>query len=164
MTWGRIINGIKYIYLINDNEFKKKSLYDNIYFTLRDIFANADLADTFMKANYFNNLLTNNICFEERTEKFKYSRELHQKDYVEHLQKWLKHLNIYYFKFKEPEEGEDIDMKKYIKFDKWWIQFEELRKIIDKQYEKCCKWEEDDVEKECTRPAELAYDDKCYAE
>ena len=48
MTWGRIINGIKYIYLINDNEFKKKSLYDNIYFTLRDIFANADLADTFM--------------------------------------------------------------------------------------------------------------------
>ena len=26
MNWGRIINGVKYMYLINDNALKKKSL------------------------------------------------------------------------------------------------------------------------------------------
>ena len=90
MTWGRLINGVKYIHLMNDNEFKKKSLEDNVYFTLRDIFANADSADTIMEANYFNGRLTGCICFEERTERFQYSNELHQKDYVERLQRWFK--------------------------------------------------------------------------
>jgi hypothetical protein len=35
----------------------------------------------------------------------------------------------------EPKEDEQIDMKEYIKFDDWWVQFEELRKLIDEQYE-----------------------------
>jgi hypothetical protein len=62
---------------MNDNQFKKKSLYDNVYFTLRDIFANADSADIIMEANGFNRRLTDGICFEVRTERFKYSNELH---------------------------------------------------------------------------------------
>jgi len=67
---GRLINGIKYMYINDDNDFKKKSLEDNIYFTLRDIFWNCDSPDTCFEANYFNGRLTNNICFEERTERF----------------------------------------------------------------------------------------------
>ena len=161
MTWGRLINGVKYIHLMNDNEFKKKSLYDNVYFTLRDIFANADSADTIMEANYFNGRLTNNICFEERTERFQYSNELHQKDYVERLQRWLKHFGIYYFEFIEPEEDEDIDMKEYIKWDDWWVQFEELRKLIDEQYEKCCIWEEENIGRDMDRYTELEFEDEC---
>jgi hypothetical protein len=35
---GRLIEGIRYIGLMNDNSFKSKSLEDNVYFTLRDIF------------------------------------------------------------------------------------------------------------------------------
>ena len=101
MTYGRIIDGVKYIHLMNDNDFKKKSLYDNVYFTLRDIFCNAESADTIMTANDFNGRLTNNICFEDRTEKFQYSNELHQKYFVERLQRWLKKFNIHYFEFED---------------------------------------------------------------
>ena len=163
MTWGRLINGVKYIHLMNDNEFKKKSLEDNVYFTLRDIFANADSAYTRMEANYFNHRLTGGICFEERTERFEYTNELHEKDYVECLQRWLKHFGIYYFEFIEPEEDEEINMKEYMKWDDWWVQFEELRKLIDEQYKKCCRWEEEDVGRDCDRLVELAYEDECYA-
>jgi len=163
MTWGRIIDGVKYICLMNCNDFKKKSLYDNVYFTLRDIFANADSADTIIEANYFNGRLTNNICFEDRTEKFRYTNVLYEQDYVERLQRWLKYFGIYYFEFEELEEDEEIDMNKYIKWDDWWVQFEELRDLIDLQYEKCCRWEEEDVGRDMDRLEELAYEDECYA-
>lgn len=132
---GLLIQGIKYIHLCNDNNFKKKSLYDNVYFTLRDIFVNADSHDTCMEANLYNIQLTGGITFEDRTEGFQYQNMLHQKDYVQRLQSWLEYFNIYYFEFVEPKEDEQIDMKEYIKFDDWWVQFEELRKLIDEQYE-----------------------------
>jgi len=28
-------------------------------------------------------------------------------------------------------------MEKYMKWDDWWVQFEELKNLIDKQNEKC---------------------------
>jgi hypothetical protein len=100
--------------LLNNNDFKKLSLNDNVYFTLRDIFANADTYDICIQANYYNSMLTNNISFEERNknESFQYSDVLEQKEYVKKLQSWLKY------------------------FDIWWIQFEELKKLIDKQQKK----------------------------
>jgi len=137
MTFGRIIDSVKYIHLMNDNELKKKSLYDNVYFTLRDIFANAHSADICMKSNSFNSHLTDGICFEDRTEIFQYSNKLHQKDYLKHLLRWLEYFNVQYFEFEEPQEDEEIDMKEYMKWDDWWLQFEELRILLDEQYEKC---------------------------
>lgn len=128
---GRIINGIKYIYIHNDNEFKKKSFEDNVYFTLRDIFNNADSCDTIMKANYLNDLLTGNISFEERDNTFQYLN-IYDKEYLSKLIIFLKHFTEYWFEFIEPE-NEEIQMKKYMKFDDWWIQFQELRKIIEYQ-------------------------------
>ena len=160
---GRLINGIKYMYINDDNDFKKKSLYDNVYFTLRDIFCNCNSLDTCFQANDYNSLLTNNIYFEDRTEKFRYTNVLYEKDYVERLQSWLKHFNIHYFEFEEPEEDEEIDMKEYMKWDDWWVQFINLKQLIDEQYKKYCKWEEEDVGRDCDRLAELAYEDECYA-
>ena len=98
---GRLINGIKHMYINDDNDFKKKSLEDNIYFTLRDIFWNCNSADTCFEANSFNNRLTGGIYFEERTDKFKYTNVLYEKDYVERLQRWLKYFSNYYFEFLE---------------------------------------------------------------
>ena len=92
-----------------------KSLYDNVYFTLRDIFANTHSSDTCMEINTFKHRLTDGICFKDRTERFEYTNLLHEKDYVKHLQRWLKHFNIHYFEFIQPEEDEDIDMKEYMK-------------------------------------------------
>ena len=51
-------------------------------------------------------------------------------------------------------------MKEYMKFDDWWVQFEELRNLIDLQYEKCCRWEEEDIGCDMDRLAEL--EDDCY--
>ena len=70
---------------MNDNQFKKKSLCDNFYFTLRDIFTNTDSFDICDIANYFNTRLANNICFEDRTERFEYTNLLHEKNYVKYL-------------------------------------------------------------------------------
>lgn len=140
MGWARLCNGVKYIYLVNDNDFKKKSLCYNVYFTLRDIFANAESVDHLIAANYFIRILTSDIYFEERTETIQCKNMLYQKDYVERLQIWLKSFNVYCFEFHEPEEDEQIDMKEYMIFDDWWDQFHELRDLIDEQYEKCCKF------------------------
>ena len=53
MTNARIINNIKYIHLSNENHLKNKSLEDNVYFTLRDIFYNISGFDYCMEANAF---------------------------------------------------------------------------------------------------------------
>ena len=145
MTFGRIIHGGKYMYLVNDNNLKKKSLQDNVYFTLRDIFANAESIDTFMEANRFNSCLANNICLEDRTEGFEYSNALHEPYFVERLKSWLQYFDIHFFEFEEPdpEEANELDMNKYMKFEDWWVQFLELRELIDVQYENGCMSAED---------------------
>lgn len=140
---GRLINGIKHMYINDENDFKKKSLEDNVYFTLRDIFRNCDSIDTCFEANSFNARLTGDVCFEDRTDKFKYTNVLYEKDYVESLHMWLKYFNEYYFEFLELEEGEEIEYVTYVKFDDWWVHFEELRQLIEQQYEKLKNWEKD---------------------
>jgi hypothetical protein len=143
MTYGRIYNGIKYMGLFHNNDLKKLSLNDNVYFTLRDIFANADSYDICIAANHFNSLLTNNISFEERNsdEPFQYSNVLEQKEFVKRLQTWLSNFDVYWFHFLEEdgdeEDGDDdtlsVDMNDYIKWEDWWIQLEELKRMLKEQ-------------------------------
>ncbi len=124
---------------------------------MRDIFLNSESFDDAMTANLYNTQLSRDVCFEDRTEQFQYSNDLHQIYFVEKLKSWLKKFRISYFEFIEPEEGEEIDMNEYMKFDDWWVQFEELRNLIDLQYEKCRRLEEENNERDCNRLAELAY-------
>jgi hypothetical protein len=72
---GRSINGTKYIYLNYPNDFKNKSLEDNVYFTLRDIFWNGDSKQC-TTANHYNSIIANKP-FEERNEEFRYENVLH---------------------------------------------------------------------------------------
>jgi hypothetical protein len=162
---GRLIDGVRYIGLMNDNLFKSKSLEDNVYFTLRDIFWNGDTQDC-MTANYFNGLLTNNICFEERDERFQYANILYDYnwDYTKKLYNWLclfKKNSM--FDFDEPMEDDEIDMAKYMKYDDWWDQLQELMKKLEEQLEKHKKWEAEDIGRDCDRQAELE-DDKYFCE
>lgn len=113
---------------MDENELKGKSLEDNIYFTLRDIFWNGD-SEQCMTANHFNSILTNNISFEERDKNFKYANVLHDynSNYTKQLYNFLQIFKkISMFDFLELEEGEDIDMDYYMKYDDWWHQFEQL--------------------------------------
>ena len=138
MTYGRIYNGIKYMGLFHNNDLKKLSLNDNVYFTLRDIFANGDSYDICMTANHFNSLLTNNISFQERKnseEPFQYSNVLEDKNFVKRLQTWLSSFHVSWFHFLEEDEEEDVDMNDYIEWDDWWIQFEELKRKLKEHFD-----------------------------
>lgn len=149
---GILINGIRYFKLMNDNEIKNKSLEDNVYFTLRDIFLNGEI-DMIFSANEFNSILTNNICYDDRDETFKYSNVLQDGDsnYTRQLHKWLNkdvygvgtekygygvdYYKTYIFKFEELTECEKdcLDMTQYIKFDDWWEQLKNLIKQLEAQ-------------------------------
>ena len=146
---GRLIDGIKYIKLMNDNNFKKKSLEDNVYFTLRDIFMNIRDFDRCISANYYNGILTNDVSFEERDSNFRYSNVLYDYnlDFTKKLYNWIEHLSKYkhcIFDFDKPEEQEEIDMSKYMNYDEWWEQFIDLREKLKEQLEKHKLWEAED--------------------
>jgi hypothetical protein len=146
---GRLINGERYIYLMNDNSFKSRSLEDNVYFTLRDIFLNG-CPDDCMMANYFNGILTNNISFGERDSNFKYANVLHDCncDFTEKLYTRLRMLCGYKYPksksanssknsmFDFEEDDDEIDMSEYIKYDDWWDQLQELMKQLEEQITK----------------------------
>ena len=137
MSNTKIINNIKYSQLCNENNLKNISLEDNIYFTLRYIFVNISEVDYCMESNNFNNQLTNGIYYEERTLNFTYTNILNDKIYISKLNKWLMSIYPSDFNFEpilndaDKEEKEwYININKLIKFDIWWLQFEELKKII----------------------------------
>lgn len=128
---GRIINGIKHMCVFNNDDFKKKSLEDNVYFTLIDIFWNSDSADVCMTSNKYNSELTGNISYEDRSESFQYTNMLQQPNEVEQILRWLDRFTPAYFEFTELEDETE---EEYIAFDDWWRHFKELIKLLR---EKC---------------------------
>lgn len=137
MSNTRIIDGIKYLQLCNENNLKFISLENNIYFTLRDIFVNISGIDYCMEANAFNNKLTDNICYEDRTLNFTYTNILDDDNYIDQLNSWLISISPYDFEYEQicndPSDEEKewyFNKDKLIKFNDWWLQFEELKKLI----------------------------------
>lgn len=123
---GKRINGIEYIHLFNCNDFKKNSLYDNLYFTLKEIFWNANSADVSMQANSYNYMLTI-ISFED-IPKDEFRKILELLNRITYDKGW--------FEFMDLKEREEINEDEYIRFDIWWQQFEELRVMLNKHYDK----------------------------
>jgi hypothetical protein len=130
-------NSTHYITLHNDIKLKEKSLEDNVYFTLRDIFLNIIDVNCVCYINTFNSILTNNIRYEDRNETFKYTNYLQDKNYVEHLSKFLCSLEKYDFNPETPsdEEKNEIDSTDFmtdniIPFDVWWQDFENIKAQI----------------------------------
>lgn len=137
MSNTRIFNDIKYLQLANENQLKNKSLEDNVYFTLRDIFANVSELDYCMEANGFNTKLTNGISYEERTIDFTYTNVLDDKIYVDELSRWLSYIHKSDFEFEAINDDADteekdwyFDTRNLFKFDDWWLQFEELKIML----------------------------------
>ena len=130
MASTRIINDIKYFQLANENHLKNISLEDNVYFTLRDIFANVSGIDYCMEANGFLDQLTNGISFQERTIDFTYTNVLNDKIYIYLLNRWLSYIQKYSFEFEAINDDVDAEESNLFKFDDWWIQFEELKILI----------------------------------
>jgi len=114
---GILINRIKYMYINDDNGLKNKSLNDNLYFTLRDIFLNTNTLNTCCQVNLYNGMLTNNISYEERTNTFQYTNVLDQKNEVKQILNLLNRITIYWFEFCELEEDEQFVQEKYMNFN-----------------------------------------------
>ena len=142
MSFTRIINGIKYLQVHNDNNFKKLTLEDNVYFTLRDVFTNISEFQYIMEANEFNNELTGSVYNEDRKSDFKYTDALYNKLFVDRLNKWLSAITQKDFVFNyEPDDKADdeekfwyYDMNRLIRFDDWWVQFEDLKIQIKNRF------------------------------
>ena len=141
--YTRLFDGVKYLKLFNDNNLKTKSLEDNVYFTLRDIFINVSDFDNCIQSNVFNEKLTNNIYYEDRDDNFKYTNILNDDVYLYNLNKWLNNINETNFDFLEPSIDADerekdlyynVDLQNYIKFDSWIEQFNNLKKTISISY------------------------------
>jgi hypothetical protein len=143
MSCGIEINNKKYICLHNDNNLKHLSLEDNVYFTLRDIFSNGDTYDTIIHANNFNEKLTNDIRYEDRTPDFKYTNKLNEYGYVKLLKNWLNYIKKYHFDFYSFDNKERKCKREiifgtlkynYMDFEVWWNQFNDLRRQVNERF------------------------------
>jgi hypothetical protein len=121
----------KYIQLLNDNNLKNTSLEDNIYFTLRDIFWNINNVQIIYEANELNDMLTNYICYEDRTPSFIWSNVLNDKKYLVKLKNFLEKIKQCNF-----ETFEEIDDDKYfyIELNIWFENLDKLKKLINEKF------------------------------
>lgn len=138
---GKLINGIKYMCIHDVDEYKKKSLNDKFYFTLRDIFWNTDSCDVMMIINNFNSMLTDGISLESRTNTFQYTNILYQKTELKKILQYINRIKqtgwFEFIELKDKDENEEDSIdEEYILFDDWWKEFEELRNLLKEQYEK----------------------------
>jgi len=79
---------LEFIELYNDKYLKTLSLEDETYFTMRDLFWNAEFRYTFI-TNIFNPLLSNNIYYEDRTINFTYTNVLYNLNYIRKLHLYI---------------------------------------------------------------------------
>lgn len=115
------VNGVKYISLLDNNDLKLTSLNNWVYYTLRDVFWNADEYYC-IKANDLNSLLVY-----KKKDTIEYTNILDDVKFVRKLYEFLKSLNETAFHFVKktfkPNEN-------YIEYQIWWKQLQELKKQI----------------------------------
>jgi hypothetical protein len=128
------------IFSMYDKDYKNKSLEDNVYFTLRDIYMNCDNYETCMRAESYSGQLTEGIAFEDRTDAFEYTNVLHQAKYLNSLCKFLESLTPKYFAVKANDDfdpGMEYQAPKEfdIPFDEWWNDLQQLKRVLDEHLE-----------------------------
>jgi hypothetical protein len=130
MTYSLLYDDIEYIGLSEEHAFKFRSLEDDVYFTLRDLFLNIlDIEDVMMTREFCIEL-TNDIPYEDRTNTFQYTDALYDKNYNKRLSDWLNSIDKKCFEFKPPQKNDVVDLKEYIPFAEWYNHFNYLRKLI----------------------------------
>jgi len=130
MTYSLLYDDIEYIGLSEEHSLKFRSLEDDVYFTMRDLFLNVIDVDDVIMTIEFSKELTGGISYEERTDTFQYTDVLSDKKYTKRLSDWLSSLDKRCFEFKPPGKDDVIDLKEFIPFDEWWQHFIYLRQLI----------------------------------
>jgi hypothetical protein len=135
MFTGPIIEGgIKYVEHISDLNHKRfESPEDFLYCMLVEIEMNVNDETCALEAENFMNRLTNNIKF-PRNEDFTYAKILNNKAFLTELNEWFKFIDTTLFDFETiPVYDISIDLKNYIRFDKWIIQLNILKEKLVKR-------------------------------
>ncbi len=121
---------VYYMYLMDDPSLKSLSLEDNVYFTIRDIFANAFNTDMCYEANEFNALLTKDTHISDRTSNFQYANVLYQPKYINKLSTWLNNITISDFDIITKLELFECEYDTHMELDVWCEHFTKLRDEI----------------------------------
>jgi len=139
-TRGIIDNGIKYVEYMRDlNDIRFKSLEDFLYCILVEIEINVNDETCAVQAENYMNRLTNNIKF-PRNEDFTYAKILSNKLFLTEFIEWLKTIDSSCFDFETiPVYDISVDLKNYIRFDKWIFQLNILK---EKLLKKCINLEQ----------------------
>jgi hypothetical protein len=124
-----LYNNIEYI-LINNNRLNITSFEDNIYFTLSDIFLNANSANTAIGAHEFNITITNNFL-PEVGGSIKYSDDLKNKQFMIRLHKWFCNIYPYDFTF---EKEFDTQMGEIICNEEPYLTIKFINKKFESTY------------------------------
>ena len=122
---------MEYISIGSDNNLKTLSLEDNLYYTLEDIFINADTSDLCTYAAYYMDELKEGCYYKSKMMNKKYTDCLNNKEFVSSLlNRVIKYLMPNHLQY--DKENDEI----YEKMDKneWWKQFEELRKQLKQHF------------------------------
>ncbi len=135
---------LEFIELYNDKYLKTLSLEDETYFTMRDLFWNADGGYAYY-GNVFNPILSDNITYENRNINFTYTNLLYNLNFVRNLHNFIQIIipsdvrkNNRYLKdiINEGKTIDDcFDKDEYMLFDEWWEDFEKFREKIAARYE-----------------------------
>jgi hypothetical protein len=120
---GRIINGIKYIGLLDSNDLKNESIEHNIYFILRDIFWNGEEPDCLM-VNHLNS------CLLVNDESYSFGFNKITLTLARKLYKYLNNFDKNRIYFTE-EDIIDDNQTEYILFDDWWENLQNLVKKLN---------------------------------
>lgn len=120
------VNGVKYISLLDNNDLKLTSLNNWVYYTLRDVFWNADEYYC-IKANDLNSLLVY-----KKKDTIEYTNILDDVKFVRKLYEFLKSLNETAFHFVKKTFKPN---QNYIEYQIWWKQLQELKKQIGTKLE-----------------------------
>ena len=130
ITW----NNNRYIMVCNEQILKLKSLEDNLYFTIREIFFNIESEFKVNKANDINSKLSNGISYEDRNDKFEYYKLINDSDFVKSISDFLNSIKQSDFTFPYDDVEDELDAEainaEYICFDIWWNQLEELKQSL----------------------------------
>lgn len=132
----KIIDNVKYITTYYNYKIENTYLDDCVNFTLRDINTSAKNSIVRRNAEAF---LTGDLI--------KVPAILYDSSFVEDLYfNFLDSITESSFLFEELEEGEEIDMDNFMKFEDWMNKFNELKELLQIRYQKIKIWEAKELE------------------
>ena len=124
-----IVDGVKYIKIFYDYDYKKASFNAEVYYTLMDICNNIIDDDIFHFAWKYLHMLCNDKHL-YKGEKLTFSSMLESEYYIKDISCILNWIKQDDFKFKEMPKLNYINMNNYIKFDDWWHDFKKLKDTL----------------------------------